>query len=127
MKATTSMLAVSLVGVVIGLLAAVGIFAPFRVAGWVGSWHSSSRFYAAVLLRLVLGVVFILAAPDCRTPRMILAIGVVSLVAAVGILVMGPKRLDEFVSWWLDLPAVLVAVSFAVAAVFGCFLVYAGW
>jgi hypothetical protein len=120
-------LVVSLVGVVIGLLAAVGIFAPVRVVGWMRSWHSSGRFWVAVLVRLVLGVLFILAAPSCRTPQIILALGVLSLVTAVGILALGSKRLDAMIAWWLDLSPVVVAVSFAAAAVFGCFLVYAGW
>ena len=120
-------LVVSLTGVVIGLLAAIGIFAPFSVLGWIRGWHAPTRYFVAVVQRAILGSLFIWAAPSCRMPKIILLLGVVTLVAAVAILVMGPKRLDAIVNWWLGLPATLVAASFAGAAVFGCFLVYAGW
>jgi hypothetical protein len=120
-------LAVSLVGAVIGLLAAIGIFAPFRAVRWIRDWHPPSRFWLAVLWRLVLGVFLIRAAPECRTPRLVLALGGLALAAGIAILVMGPRRLDALVDWWLDRSAAVLAVSFAAAAALGCFLVYAGW
>ena len=120
-------LVVSLTGVVIGLLAAVGIFAPFTVLGWIRDWHSPSRWVVAVVQRAVLGSIFIMAAPSCRTPRIIFWLGVLTLVAAAVILLAGPRRLDAVVNWWLGLPASVVVASFAGAAAFGCFLVYAGW
>jgi len=120
-------LVVSLTGVVIGLLAAVGIFAPMRAVGWLRDMRPSTRYYVAVVQRAILGSLFVWAAPSCRTPKIIYGLGLLTLVAAVAILVMGPKRLDALVQWWLDRSATLVAISFAGAAVFACFLVYAGW
>jgi len=120
-------LVVSLTGVAIGLLAAIGIFAPFRVLGWVRDLHAPTRYYLAVGQRAILGSLFIWAAPGCRMPRVIHWLGVLTLVAAAVILVLGPKRLDRWVDWWVELPATAVVTSFAAAAVFGCFLVYAGW
>ena len=120
-------LVVSLTGVAIGLLAAVGIFAPFRVLEWISGLHAPTRYAVAVGQRAVLGSLFIWAAPSCRTPRTIFWLGVLTLVAAAVILVMGPKRLDDWVNWWLGLPAFALVTSFSAAALFGCFLVYAGW
>jgi len=120
-------LVVSAVGVAIGLLAAFGIFAPLRAAAWLRDLRPTTRYAVAVLQRLVIGGLFVAAAPSCRTPRIIFGLGLLTLAAALVILVLGPKRLDGLVNWWLDLPATVLAMTFAGAAVLGCFLVYAGW
>lgn len=120
-------LVVSLIGIALGLLAAVGIFAPFRVAAWLGGWPASRRYYVAILQRAVIGSLFLWAAPSCRTPRIIFWLGVLTLAAAAIVLAIGPRRLDTLVTWWLEIPAPLMVASYSAVAVFGCFLVYAGW
>ena len=83
-------LTVSLVGIVLGLLAAIGIFAPFRALEWLASWRGSARFAVAVGMRLVVGSLFVWVAPACRTPRIIFWLGVATLLTALALLVLVP-------------------------------------
>lgn len=64
-------------------------------------------------------------APDCRAPLVIRVVGVISIVAAVALVIFGRVRLDAFIEWWLGRPA-LLSVSATGAIAFGALLVYAG-
>ena len=77
-------------------------------------------------MRVVLGVVFLVVAPDCRLPLVVQIVGVVSLVAAFGILALGRKRLDAFIGWWLRRSPALFRLWASAAIAFGTLLVYAG-
>ena len=77
-------------------------------------------------MRGVFGAVFLAVAPDCRHPLVVQVVGVVSLVAALGLLAMGRERLDAFIGWWLSRPPALFRFSATAAIAFGVLLVYAG-
>ena len=116
---------VSVLDVVIMLIGVIGFANPRSLIRLLGRWQSPSRFWFAVGIRAVLGAVFLVVAPDCNAPLVVRLVGVVSIVAAIGILVLGRVRLDAFIEWWLRHPGVLrVSVTGAIA--FGALLVYAG-
>ncbi len=79
----------------------------------------------AVVIRLVLGAMFLAVAPDCRAPQVIRVVGAISIVAAIAILILGRVRLDAFIEWWLGRPE-LIRVSATAVIAFGGLLVYAG-
>ncbi len=120
-------LAVATVGVVIGLLALVGIVAPFRTLESIRSMRMPGRYYLAIVVLLGLGVLFILAAVECRTPRIVRALGGLLLLSGGVVAVMGMDRSERVVEWWLGRSALVASLGFASAAVLGTFLVYAGW
>ena len=78
-----------------------------------------------MVIRVVLGAVLIAVAPDCRAPLVIRVVGVISIVAAVALVIVGRVRLDAFIEWWLGRPARL-RVSATAAIAFEVLLVYAG-
>ena len=51
-------------------------------------------------------------------------IAVIALVAAILILLAGPRRLDRTVDWWLARSDAMLRVSLAFAAAFGGYLVF---
>ena len=117
---------VVLFGVAVGLLGMVGVVRPTRLIRFVETmWQSPTGFRLAIVLRLVLGVVLIIAAPDCRFPQVIRILGIFSLVAAAAAAALGHERLRSFVEWWVGRPPVFVRGWSLVAFAFGCFLVYA--
>jgi hypothetical protein len=117
---------VSLFGVLIALIGVVGIVFPGSLIDVIGGWKGRSRFLTAVALRAVMGVVFLMAAPDTRLPVVIQVIGVIAIVAAVAILGLGQTRLDRFIGWWLACPPAVIRISALFAVAFGLLLVYAG-
>ena len=118
-------LVVTVLGAVIALIGVIGIAHPRSLITLVERWQSPAQFLFAVIIRLVLGAVFLAVAPDCRAPLVIRIVGVISIVAAVALVIFGRIRLDALIKWWLGRPA-LLRVSATGAIAFGVLLVYAG-
>ena len=77
-------------------------------------------------MRLVIGITFIVAAPDTRFPTAILVLGVVALVAAGALIFVGSKRVDTLMQWWFRQSAGFTRGWSLLAVLLGVVLVYAG-
>ena len=112
---------VSVLGVLVVGIGVTGVVIPRTVIALV-----PGRFWFAVGIRLALGVVFLIVAPDCRAPMVVRAVGGVAIAAALGILALGRARLDRFIEWWLGRPLTHVRLWATGAIAFGTLLVYSG-
>ena len=111
------------------LIAAIGVFgvtAPARLMKLVDRFRGGAGVWAAAGIRLVVGIAFVLAAPACRWPDFVLVVGIIALLAAVGLPIMGQRRFDAFVAWWMQRPPVVIRGWALVATAFGGLLAYAG-
>lgn len=59
---------------------------------------------AAVGIRVVVGVLFLMAASDTRAPSFITAMGVLFILAGVAIPFVGFTRIERLANWWLERP-----------------------
>ncbi len=66
---------VAIFGGLILMVGAFGAAVPRKLIDAIAEWRSPSRLYAAVGLRMIFGVILILAAPECRFPMAIRALG----------------------------------------------------
>ncbi len=118
---------VTLLGILITALGVVIAVAPKRLIDWISSLEPGIRFRAAILVRVAIGVSFLLAAPSCRLPVVVQVVGILALIAALAILLIGRTRLDSFLTWWLGRPQSLIRSWSIVAIGFGALLlIYAG-
>ena len=117
---------VSILGVLAAAIGLMGVAQPRRIINLVEYWDGPTRFRLAIVVRLVLGVVLLVVAPDCRLPIVVSVLGIIAIVAAVAILIVGQRRLDSFIGWWLTRPPAVIRVSALFALAFGVLLVYAG-
>jgi hypothetical protein len=114
-------------GALIAALGAAGVVSPRVLIGLVDSvWRGSRGIYGVVAVRLVLGVVLVVAAPDCRFPEIVRILGLLSLVSAVVLPLLGRERLRRLVEWWISRPGGFIRAWSLVAVAFGVFLGYAG-
>ena len=110
------------------------VFAAFGILGGVAPGRLLALVHAkrAVLLpiavasRILIGVLLVLAAPHCRWPAFVLAIGVAAFVTAVVLLVMGRSGFERFVESWLDRPPGLARLISIVAIALGGILMWCG-
>lgn len=126
MVVAVSQIVVLVTGVALCIFAAWGIYTPEKILQWV-KWVMDQDWgiYVAVIVRLVLGLALISAAPDSRFPSVFLILGWIAIVAAVAGALMGRERLRRFVNWWFERfspPTIRLWVLFAMA--FGGFLIY---
>ena len=90
---------VTLLGILITAAGVVIAVAPKRLIDWISSLEPGIRFRAAILVRVVIGVSFLLAAPSCRLPVVVQVVGILTLIAAAAILLSGRTRLDSLLAW----------------------------
>ena len=118
--------AVALFGLLIGGVGLVGVIRPTLLMAWIGRWGGAPRLWFAAGLRLVLGVVLVLAAPECRQAQVVRVLGWLTLIAAFALPLFGPRRFDAFVEWWLARSPPFIRAWSLLAVGLGGFLVFAG-
>ena len=116
-------LLVALFSIVVGI---VGIMSPEYGTTIRRQYFSSPvTLYPAVALRLVMGLVVILAAGASRAPRMMRAMGAVMCLQAVTATVLGPDRARAVMEWETVQGTAILRVGAAVALAAGAFMVFA--
>ena len=114
-----------LLGGVICVLSAFGVFAPFKLTNWVRSaWGKKATFPFAVIVRLVMGPILIFAAPGSRFPIFFEVLGWLFMVAAIVILVSGRDRTGRLLDWFDQFPTMTIRLWCLLGVVFGAFLIY---
>lgn len=127
MRETSHMtVAVAVFGLLIFGVGMLGLVQPLALISLVERpWRSHTGLYLAITFRAVLGVLLVAAASETRFPWILRALGVLSLITAVLIPVLGYARLRSFVDWWSARPEGFIRAWCFVACAFGGFLIYA--
>jgi hypothetical protein len=115
-----------LLGLIIIAAGIFGIARPERSFAMLLYWPAEVLLFVAVAVRVVIGMVFILAAPSCRFPRIMYAVGIAALIAALVIVLLGANRVQSVVQWWFRQPPLCVQSVYVGVILFGAFLVYSG-
>ena len=116
---------VAVIGALIVMMGLIGMLMPTVLMALLDRWQGVKRLWLAVVVRLVMGVMLLTAAAETRFPTVVTAIGVIAVVAACAIPLMGYERLDRLVSWWIRRPPLVISAWSVLAVLFGGFLVYA--
>jgi uncharacterized protein YjeT (DUF2065 family) len=82
------------------------------------------RMYFAALIRLVLAVVFFLAARQCRFFWVIFAFGVLFIISGLLIFILGLEKVKSYISWWQKQPVMLLRVMAVVGLAIGAIIIY---
>lgn len=116
---------VILLGLIVVLLGFLGMLKPTLLIGLTRSfWSSSKSLYYAIGIRLTLGIILILVGPNSRFPSVIQLIGVIAIVGAIAIPLIGAERIQSIISWWLRQPTWFIRMWSVVVIIFGGFLIF---
>jgi hypothetical protein len=114
------------VGWLIVLIGLWGIARPHSLIDTVLAWPSATRLYVTAITRIVVGVIFIFAAPRCRIPWLIYVLGVLVLLSGIVLFFLGAGRVDEIVNWFAARSDLCIRPAYVVTTLFGALVVYAG-
>lgn len=118
-------MAILVFGVLIILVCVWGMVAPKPLINRVlVFWHQPWGMFAAVGIRLGLGILFLQAAAQTRHPGVFELLGYLMILAAFMILLMGRKRIDRFIKYWIAQPAGFIRAWLVIGIAFGVFVVY---
>ena len=116
---------ITLFGALVTIAGVVGVFRPGLFRQLLSSIPVRGRYIAAIVVRLVFGLLLIWLADELRYPLVMKILGGISIAAAIGILIMGQERLDRLVEWWMALGDGVLRFGMLFATAFGAFLVHA--
>ena len=117
---------VNLFGTLMLAMGFVLLIKPAIIFGWVeNNLESSSLYFIAIVLRLGLGVLFVMAAKGSKFPGIIKFFGYLFLLSAIILIFIGQDNFRHFIETVLaDLNPFAPAIGI-IAIAFGGFLVYA--
>ncbi len=114
-------------GILIALAGIVGVIRPNLLLSTLQSWQGHGRWLVAVIVRLIMGLILIEISPDLRLPVVMKVIGIISFVAGIGLLLIGQKRMDLIVDWFLGVSETFARNAMVFVILFGVLLVYASY
>jgi uncharacterized protein YjeT (DUF2065 family) len=82
------------------------------------------RMYFAAMIRLVLAVVFLLAARQCRHFWVIFVFGVLFIISGLLVFILGLEKVKSYISWWQKQPLVLLRVVALISLAIGAIIIY---
>ena len=111
-------------GSLICLAGLVIVIAPDKFRAVMNNWTGQPRFLFAVIVRVVFGAILLAEAANLKFPLAMKIIGGISIVAAVVLLLIGEKRMDRMIDWFMKMSDNMFRAWSVVALVFGAFLIY---
>ena len=117
---------VLLFGLVICGLSGWGVLSPRVIMRMVSDiMDGTGGIVIAVGVRIVLGIVLLVAAAGSRHPLAFEVLGWIAIIAAVAIVIMGRTRLKAIVAKIAGFPDGMLRLGMVFGVLFGAYLVYA--
>jgi len=115
-----------IIGILIILIALILLIKPEYIFGWMENNIMDSTVYiAAIVSRLILGVLLIIAAKRSNFPMVIKIIGYLAVITAIVFLIIGQNRFQEFVLNMIPNLQAYAPMIGIIAVLLGGFLFYA--
>ena len=119
-------LTIKLFGILMLLLGISLLIKPEILIGWIeNNMGTTSLYISAIVVRLVFGILFILAARESKFPGVLKFLGYLFIIAAIIFIFIGQESFQDFISLFFPDGIPYAPVSGLLAFVFGAFLVYA--
>jgi hypothetical protein len=93
------------IGVLIGAMSLVVLVAPRQVGGVLFPRLTVGTLRWATAFRLVVGALFVIAAPSTKAPIVFTVLGVIVILAGVALPVLGIDRVRRIAGWAMERPA----------------------
>jgi hypothetical protein len=114
-----------LLSLLVAAMGALAILAPSRANDLARMFANRAGLYIATAIRLVLGAGLLFVAGASRAPMTLRVFGVIILVVAILMPLLGLDRHRRMIDWWLSVGRTIQRAWGLVALAFGIFLIYA--
>lgn len=100
------------------------MISPKMFKQYLAFWQKEKRLYAGGVLDLLIGIIFLLAASQCRLVGTIIALGIIGLLKGILIFTVGLKMLNPIFSWWQERPLPILRLIASITIAFGALIIY---
>jgi hypothetical protein len=109
----------------VAAMGVLAIFFPGRANDMARLFADKTGLWVATAIRAVLGLALLAAAEDSKTPMLLRIFGLIILLVAIAMPLLGLDRHRRMIDWWLATSRTIQIVWGAVAFGLGVFLIYA--
>jgi hypothetical protein len=109
----------------VAAMGVLAIFFPGRANDLARLFADKTGLWVATVIRAVLGLGLLAAAEDSKAPLLLRVLGLIILVVAIAMPLLGLDRHRRMKDWWLARNRTVQIVWGAVAFALGVFLIYA--
>jgi len=111
-------------GILFVLIGIAYVLRPEIIKKLMGFFKKGKRIYVAGLIRFALAVIFLLAATQCRKPKVVGAFGILFLLSGLLIFVLGPERIRRIFDWYEEQPALVFRIIASVIIAVGAVIIF---
>jgi len=116
---------VKAIGVVITGLGIIYLIYPQIIKSLIRFFSTGYNIYIPAAVRLVFGIIMLLAAGKTSHPKIITVLGVLFLLGAILIVALGPKRIKPVLAWYLARQVFILRIIAIFIILFGILVIYA--
>jgi hypothetical protein len=102
------------------------LLSPERLKKGLRIFLDEQGFWLATGIRIVVGILFLLAASETRAPSFITAMGILFILAGVAIPFIGRERIERLANWWMERPDGVLRIWALAAGALGGVFVWCG-
>ncbi len=115
---------IKIIGIVIAAAGIVYLLKPDVMKWLMKFFKQGNRIYFAGLLRLVLAVIFLLAARECDITWVIVLFGILFLIGGLLIFVLGPQKIRWILDWYQKQSVLFLRLLALIALAIGAIIIY---
>lgn len=114
---------IRLLGAVIVVMGFIFGTKPEVFQRYVKFWKSRKKIVAGGIISFLFGILFLLAASNCRVPVVITIFGIWAIIKGIILLVINEKKLNAYLEWWLKKPLSIIRILGIVSLAFGILII----
>ena len=115
---------IKIIGIVIVAISVVLLVKPDVMKRLLEFFKKGKRLYIPGLVRLALAVVFFVSARECDITWVIVVLGILFLLSALLIFVLGPEKLRPMMEWYQKQSLTLLRIIAVIPLVIGAIVIY---
>ena len=97
---------------------------PGIIKQFMAFWMSRKRLYLGAALSLLIGIIFLLAASQCRWRGFMVAFGILSVAKGIWLFVISQEKAISILDWWVKRPIAFLRIHALFAVIIGVLLIY---
>lgn len=115
----------SVMSVLVAIMGVLGITRPDKLIALVRRFRTPGGLYAAAVMRVIMGLALIMAAPASRATKMLRVLGIIIVAAGILLPFIGFARFSRIVDWWSGMRLAYQRLWSIAALAFGILAIYA--
>ena len=115
---------ITLFGAFICLAGLVMLISPQKFKDVMNNIADQTLFLSAVIVRIIIGAILLLEAPNLKFTPVIEVIGSIFILAAIILLLIGQNRVRRMIDWFLKFSDNFYRIWSVLAFAFGGFLIF---